>query len=439
MAISSLPPIRSRQSESLRVDPKTFEIIGTQSGTVYGRGSNLTDALAKQQQIKGGSTPSLAGRPDIFAAQPTQAEIDAGIQPIVPQAGMTPVAPRIASRGQIEALRAGTLPTPAREAAKPFDFAKAATDAVNAAKNKGREEMFADTSSRSFDNQLLIQQGLMYKQLFGERLTPEELRFLSPQQQALIRGADENKIKAELAGLNSIIAGRDKKRKEEQARIEKEEEKRMAKAETTFDIYNKIGFDKLSPEQRIQIETELGLPTGTLDDVIAKASEKPTSKFEYRATERGGFIEFELDPTTGQVLNQRTLIAPRGLVDKGIPPDEDEPEDVLSKDDFFSLAQEGIMAEGGGMMSPDISNPTVKAEIDRLYQEYLASLGGVIINGVSVTEEEAKKLLLTEDRRKMIFRGLNPNNIQDIKTYFETKDEELVPRDEESDIRNPFE
>ena len=95
----------------------TYAVTDT-SGKILQPGfKNIAQALAAQNQITTGGTPQLSGRPDLFAVQPTQAEIDAGIQPIVPQAGMAPVQPKVAELKDLEALQAGTLPTPKAEAA----------------------------------------------------------------------------------------------------------------------------------------------------------------------------------------------------------------------------------------------------------------------------------------------------------------------------------
>lgn len=94
----------------------TFAVTDTSGKVLKGGFANEAQALATQNQITGGSTPTLSGRPDVFAVQPTQAEVDAGIQPVVPQAGMAPVNPKVAELGDIQALQAGTLPTPKAEA-----------------------------------------------------------------------------------------------------------------------------------------------------------------------------------------------------------------------------------------------------------------------------------------------------------------------------------
>ena len=94
----------------------TYAVTNTSGNVLQSGFQNIAQALATQNQITTGGTPQLSGRPDLFAVEPTQAEVDAGIQPIVPQAGMAPVQPTVATPEQIKQVQAGTLPTPAAEA-----------------------------------------------------------------------------------------------------------------------------------------------------------------------------------------------------------------------------------------------------------------------------------------------------------------------------------
>src|SRR3990167_5388917 len=110
--LPKLQPLTAKTGENLTIDQKNFQIIGVDSGKVYGQGSSLADALARQQQLAGGSTPTVSGRPDLFATTPTAGEQAVGIQPVVPQAGMAPVKPQVATGAQLAAKTAGTLPTP---------------------------------------------------------------------------------------------------------------------------------------------------------------------------------------------------------------------------------------------------------------------------------------------------------------------------------------
>jgi len=269
-------------------------------------GSSIGEALALQQQISGGSTPSLSGRPDVFAVQPTAAEVKAGIQDIVPQAGFDPVTPRIATGEELGNI--GDVQTFAAEQELPapeLSFADKVRRTVETAKKEGREEKFSDTSSQSFDNQLLIQRGLLYKELFGDSLTPEELRFLSPAQQAAVREGKKDALQAELGGVNSILAGREDRRKEDEDRLEKEQARSDAQAETTFNVFSKIGFDKMSDEDRILLEGQIGLPPGTLSS-FAETQKGGEFTFDVKSTERGGFIQFKKDKD-GQVVDQTVL------------------------------------------------------------------------------------------------------------------------------------
>lgn len=66
----------------------TYSVIKAKTGEVLQDGlKTVATALAVGQQISGGSTPSLSGLPEVYAQTPTQAEIDAGIQPIMGSKG----------------------------------------------------------------------------------------------------------------------------------------------------------------------------------------------------------------------------------------------------------------------------------------------------------------------------------------------------------------
>ncbi len=290
-----LPPISSKPSTGIRQTDGKYEIYNSDTGIALESGiENVQSALAKQNQITIGSTPSLSGRPDLYAIEPTAQE-KAQMQPIVPQAGMAPVMPQVASGAQLQQIAAGTLPTYAAEQIKPqipTNFADAARLLTGQAQKDGKEEMYGDTSSKSFDNQLLIQQGLLYKQLFGESLTPAELRVLSPSQQAAVREGNQNAIKAELSGIGSVVAGREEKRKEEETKKEKEFER----AKTTLDIYSKLNlWDKISPSESASLEQTLGLAPGTLVGV------KTPEKIETQVVTAGGRALL-IDKNTGKTI-----------------------------------------------------------------------------------------------------------------------------------------
>ena len=99
----------------------------------------------------------------------------------------------------------------------------------------------------------------------------------------------------------------------------------MAQAETMYNIYAKIGFDKLDEAQRANLESTLGLPTGTLNDIVSSQPKETNVEYELRSTERGGFIQFKKDKRTGEILDQKIITPSRGLegtggeVDLGLP------------------------------------------------------------------------------------------------------------------------
>lgn len=131
-------------------------------------------------------------------------------------------------------------------------------------------------------------------------LTPENLRWLDPAQQAAVRDGNINLLKTARAGTTAEMQMRSNRKKEEEATKEREEAKRLAQAETTFNLYSKYGmWDKLSEEQKIDLETTLGLPTGTVASLDAAAQETPGGAWELRSTDQG-LTAVYLDPATGE-------------------------------------------------------------------------------------------------------------------------------------------
>ena len=56
-----------RFGEPTKIDKETFEIKGVNTGTVFGKGSNLEEALALQVSGASGSASTVAGRPDLLS------------------------------------------------------------------------------------------------------------------------------------------------------------------------------------------------------------------------------------------------------------------------------------------------------------------------------------------------------------------------------------
>ena len=254
------PQSLGRTGEPLTIDQNTFEIKGTNTGKVYGKGTNLQESLALQQQIQGGSAPSVAGRPDLYAVAPKAEEKP--FQPIAGPSGQI-ITPSVATPTQLAQRAAGTLPSfnsayqpklptaPTVELGREEAKATALKKAAELGAQKGLESRLY--AGDSYDQQLLTQKAALLGSLFGERLTPEDLRFLSPSQQSAIRNADKSAIQAHLASLNSIAQGRKELRKEEQAKLDKQY-KMMVDSGTPIENLPK-GFLE-------QMDASAGVPSG---------------------------------------------------------------------------------------------------------------------------------------------------------------------------------
>lgn len=88
-----------------------YEVVGVQSGQVFGSYDSLALAQAGQNQTTLGSTPTLTGAPGLYALEPTQAEKEQGFgqafAPYVdPETGLT-ITPQVATPEQLAAATAG--------------------------------------------------------------------------------------------------------------------------------------------------------------------------------------------------------------------------------------------------------------------------------------------------------------------------------------------
>ncbi len=88
-----------------------YEVVGAQSGQVFGSYDTQALALAGQNQVTSGSTPTLTGAPGLYALDPTQAEKDQSFGQAYapytdPETGVQ-VNPQVATPDQLAAATAG--------------------------------------------------------------------------------------------------------------------------------------------------------------------------------------------------------------------------------------------------------------------------------------------------------------------------------------------
>ena len=223
-----------RAGEGLTIDKNTFEIKGVDTGTVFGQGTNLQEALALQTAIQSGSSPTVAGRPDLLAVEQRP-----GIAvETITGAGGQQVQPTVATPDQLAQASAGTLPsfdavTGAKPAVAPLVPSLAPeppkpptnfADAMQATLKAGAEAKKAELlgAPDSYDNQILRQKAAMMSKMFGQDLTPDDLKWLTPAQSQAVLSGDETLIKAEIAALNTITTGRKEMKKEAAERADKQ-------------------------------------------------------------------------------------------------------------------------------------------------------------------------------------------------------------------------
>lgn len=282
-------------------------------------------------------------------------------------------------------------------------------------------------ASDSYDSQLIRAEAALLKIQLGENLTPEDLRWLSPSQQAAVRSGDDNLVKSERAALNFIRTEREKAKEKEEIRKEKELERIQQEQQkvldittNAFNIYAKNNLWKnLSGAERIAMETTLGLPKGTIG-AMANSGVAEEVEYEIRSLSKDRILQIKKDKKTGKILSQEVM---NSAGSKPLtPPKKDDDESILSKDAFLSAAMTEGINLGNGMGSPDISSPKIQAQIERLYQEYLNAMKAIqLSSGEVLRVKKLKERLTKTDLQKMTSTGLDPNDAEDILTYLDSK------------------
>lgn len=128
--------------------------------------------------------------------------------------------------------------------------------------------------------------------------TPEELRVLTPEQQSALRGQAASGIEEQLGGVTSAISARDKERKflmdsaislldraNEAAKLGYEmskDEKAEARKSHEYMLTNfGSGYiEAMTPEERRNVESALGLGSGVLDKMGATLKEQKQAEYQ---------------------------------------------------------------------------------------------------------------------------------------------------------------
>ena len=315
-------------------------------------------------------------------------------------------------------------PTATPTTTGPVSYADALKSTLASGAKKGANDVL--TAESGYDNQLLVAKSALVDAWMGSTLTPDQLRVLSPSQQAAVREGKKDAIGSAIAGINTIIQGRKDLHDEEEAKAEEAEAKALAKAETTFNLYTQHNlWSQLSVEEQTALETTLGLPAGTIAGIAAEQASASDYDYKYSAGLGNSIVETVTDKKTGKLVSTRTIGSTGTGGGSTSTTSETSSTGKLSKDDFTSayIAQVGEDL----FVSPDIDNPEVKAQIDALYQEYVASF--------AETDTSILKLLSSTDKKKMIAQGLDPSDIEDVRTYFSSQyGEEVKTTTEEEDL-----
>jgi len=376
--------------EKTVVDKNTFEIKGIDTGTIYGKGRTLQEALALQTQGASGGTPTVSGRPDLYAVSPTAQE---SIKTIAGAAGQQ-VTPRVATLSELSQAKSGTLEsfnkatgTTTTEAAPITSFADAVRETVNQSVETQKETVL--NADENFDTQLLLQRGAIASAMLGETVTPEDLRWLNPTQQAAIRSGDKTLLEAQYIGVNTIINARKDVLEAERKAIEDEEAAALDKLKTLKSLGMLGAIDS---ESITTVANSLGLEEDALRTMI---EDSDALQWELGKDANGNSIMYKFDPITGeytsQVIQYKTKSSGGGG-DSGV--------EVMSYEEFKELY--------GSMAKQSIEDPEMQA----LYDEYVAETFS------NISDDYYFEQLTTGDRRNMLARNLNPSSVDNVKTYF---------------------
>ena len=291
---------------------------------------------------------------------------------------------------------------------------------VDVVQKKAAEQITAKRDAllnapENYDTQIALQRGALFEALANgvSALTPENLRWLSPQQQQMIRDGKKDLMSSAIVGLNSILETRKDLRKEEQARQDKLNTEARAEAKTALEIYSKNNlWDKVSEEERSKLESSLGLAPGTIGGMASKDG----FTYELKPTERGGYVQFKFD-SSGKLVGQEEVRASSARAGSTTTSTTGNPDAYDFKEfvtEFQKSARFSIDSTPGS---------TGEAELKKLYSQYQAEVESkniaTYINGVAYSPDAAKKAINSTDRQKMMLKGLNPDSVQDIKKYVE--------------------
>jgi len=393
MAERTLPPVEqgtvtTKPEEATIIDQTTFQIKGVDTDQVYGVGRSLGEALAMQQQLLGG-TPTVAGRPDMFATSPLAGETVS----TVTGAGGQQVTPGVATLGQLDQVQAGTLPSFNAEtglkAAETFN--QAVTDTVQSAITTQRDT--ALDADANFDTQLQLQRGALYAALLDETIADEDLKWLTPAQQRAINAGDKDLIRSQIGGINSIHNARQDAAKEAEA-------KEAADQAAAFSLLNNLMslglLGGLSSEEIASMAGSIGVEASALEEMIAEQIESGGLEWQL-GTENGNIIAYKFDPVTG-AYESKVLKEGAG---SGTPPPSSGLATQITYTEWLDIySQEHSI-------STDPNSQYLQDE----YAKYLT------MNALSQMTDSYVLGMVQDNWSDMISQGLVPTSVDDAKYY----------------------
>lgn len=273
-------------------------------------GASITPTVATPDQLK----QAAAGTLQSFRASTGATYLDGptfqSLKGTLTEADIVREGDRISLKPglTVEAIKArGTTPTssgaispvaPSPEAPvapqTPTTFDQAMRDAVSGGAKKGYETALG--APDSYDNQILRQKAAMMASMLGDNVTPEDLRWLSPSQQAAVRSGKKSAIEAELVGLNAIVTGRRDMRKEEADRQKQEERDALTRISTLSDL-GLLG--SLNDDALGKLSSQTGLDAEQLKKMRDDAKEAGGIEWKIDTDIEGNLIKYRFDPVSG--------------------------------------------------------------------------------------------------------------------------------------------
>ena len=189
-------------------------------------------------------------------------------------------------------------PTATPTTTGPVSYADALKSTLASGAKKGANDVL--TAESGYDNQLLVAKSALVDAWMGSTLTPDQLRVLSPSQQAAVREGKKDAIGSAIAGINTIIQGRKDLHDEEEAKAEEAAQK--VKDDLSFGIsllnsYKDLGLlGSLTTEQMTSLASQTGLTEAAITQL---GEDTEDGEWKLGTDTSGNTIKYRFNESTG--------------------------------------------------------------------------------------------------------------------------------------------